>query len=358
MRWMAAVLGGALATALIADLALCSTPLWFFQPWTGPLARQNLKLYCALKRGGAADVVVLGDSRARHAFVPGAIAEELAGAGDYEVMNLALDAAQIMALHEIARRLFDLEPPPRVVVIGVSEFDLNAHNPRLARDLRLYARPMMMLDGLIHCPDPGQKLGAVHGLLHGLEVSFQLIDRREGTRTCGFLDAGKGGAFLYPLTRLTVAHNRRAIPYTGEASRRKAFEREVEEYRSRMMRDFEVGKLNDRLLRDTLDLIAKGGSRALVALMPESLEFTNATSCKAKEEARIYLGPVCRDHGAVLVDLNDDNYRPPDRGFFDYAAHLEPEAAIELSRKLARNDILRLLLSGKSVEPGTGNVNR
>jgi hypothetical protein len=335
-------MAGVVVTALVllvgSNMIMSRTPWWFFQPWTGPLARQNLKLTCALKETSAGDIVLIGDSRVRHDFVASVMEEELERHGQpgLKVMNLGLDAAQVIAMREIADRVTSLPGPPRLVVIGVSAFTINDRNTRLRRDLRLYARPAIMVRGLVRCPDLSQKTGALEGLTRGMESLFQLvsIDRLQGA--CAVNRASRGSAYFYPLTPAAVARNRKATAYKTESAMRRAFDKEVNRYRHEYMKDFSTGGFAGEVFREMLVLIRDRGAGALVVNMPESIEFQGATEDIGRAEAEKYLKKICAEQGVPFHDLNRGPRRPGHEDFFDYAVHLKPGPAVELSRRITR----------------------
>ncbi len=330
----AIILGSALAVMLVFNLALSRTPYWFFQPWIGPLAKQNLKLCRVLELDDAGDVVILGDSRARHDFVSTVMEEELAGLGSPRVVNLGLDAAQSIGVHEIAVRLAGLSRRPKVVVVGTAPFTINAHNPRFARDLRLYASPATMAWGALYCPDWDQKLGAAQGLTRGLETLFQLLDLDRRSRPASISEFTDSSAYLNPVTPRAQAINRMAQTYREEGGRRKAYKREVQRYRE-MMREFETSDFTDSIFRRTLRAIKDSGALPIVALTPESASFRREVEGLGEAKSSAYYALACREEGVLLVDMNGPDWAPEDEAFFDYSVHLGPEGALELSRRFA-----------------------
>jgi len=332
---MAWVVITALVLLVGSNIIMSRTPHWFFQPWTGPLARQNMKITCVLRQGYAGDVVLVGDSRVRHDLVAAVMEEDFRQSGkNFKVMNLGLDAAQVIAMCEIVERVMALPRPPRLVVIGVSAFTINDHNTRLRRDLRLYARPGMMARGLICCPDLSQKTGALEGLTRGMESLFQLVslDRLQGA--CAITGASRGSAYFYPLSPPAVAQNQKAMAFRTESAMRRAFDKEVKRYRSEYMKNFSAGGFAGDVFREMLVMIKEGGAKALVVNMPESIEFQGATENLGRVEAEKHIKKICDEQGVSFHDLNQEPYHPAHEDFFDYAAHLKPEPAIELSRKI------------------------
>jgi hypothetical protein len=343
LRAAALLAAGALVVLAAADLAASRTAYWFFQPWIGPLARQNVKLFCTLRSGDAGEVVLLGDSRVRHDLVAGAMEDELSAVRPTRVMNLGLDAAQLIALREIAGRVRALPHPPRVVVIGVAAYTLNDHNPRLGRDLRLYAGPAMMARGLVRCPDLTQKLGAIAGLTRGLEVGYQLPGLGEARGQCRLAELTRGSAYLPPGIAGAEDHNRQAVPYRSETARRRAYEREVSRIREEGLKHFTAGPLSERLFRELIATVRAGNAEPLVVLMPESAEFHSATAVAGRDEGQARLQALCAELGVRFVDLNDDPYRPASADYFDYADHLLPDPAVRLSRLLAQRELAPIL---------------
>lgn len=343
-RFGVAVLLGAAAALLGSAIVVSQTPWWFFQPWRGPIARQNVKVMCVMERGFAGDVVFLGDSRVRHDFVSGIVEDRLSRPGSrIEVGNLGLDAAQTVAAREIAGRIMSLDRPPRVAVLGLAAYSFNDNNPRFRRDLNFYAGPGLALEGFMTCPRWEQKKGALASLARGLETIFQLPAWKRARGQCLLARRSGGSAYLHPYLAGAREHNRRAVAYRTGAERERAYERELARVRDEMLADMELGGAGEKQFRQTVALLQDGGARVLVVLTPESTRFRSDTASPGRDRAERRIGEVCSELGLRVVDLKGPTYLPAEDDYFDYAAHLGPEAAMELSEKLADRELAGML---------------
>jgi hypothetical protein len=344
-RIMAIFVAGLLLTLVATNVAVSRTSLWFFQPWIGPLARQNVGLHCVMDVGYAGDIVILGDSRARHDFISGAITEELADQGSPPVLNLGLDAAQLVSMRDITWRLTELERPPKIYILTVAAYTLNDHNPRFERDLRLYASPELMARGLLYCPDWSQKHGALAGMTRGIEVLYQLPAWKKARGQCSALALG-GGSYLYPFNDAIMKHNNEVVPHHGDEARARAFDNEIIRVKDEMLREMEIGDFPIRLFNETLDMIDEQGATAVVLLTPEAPDFRDIVKVPLRDEAEDLLREICEKRGITYVDLNQAPFAPDKEDYFDLSDHLLPEPAAELSRKVAREVIAPVLESG------------
>ena len=321
----AAVVAVAVALVLVAELGVrwLEPALPAPRSWPSTAVATKVEQLEREAAGGCTDVVFVGNSMSRDAFVPDVF--EAADPAPRSSYNAALDAASPSLLLRWVRDQVLPATRPATVVIGLASFDLNAAaaTPRAA--LRSYDAAPFTSDGFA-------------GRLEGAFARWlALVRNREALRDPetvlgAFVDRVRGRRAERPTAdgidgvMAADGHglSRRDLRFSGDDAT-------IDRLQRQFLHPFEIGGGQVDALRELVDLIEEAGATPVVQLLPVTDEYVAAHPDGAQDvqEFRRAVTTALDGTGAVLIPPP-----PTPEGAFADTHHLNGRGADAYSRGL------------------------
>lgn len=334
-----------LAVLVASHVGIEAAGLRFFQPE----ASESIATLDAFRlEPQQVDVVLLGSSRLRRAAVVPVIENVLARTTGQSVraFNLSQQAGETTAYYVIVRDLLRDERVPRLLVLGLGAYSLNAHGARRAHALEHLASPVDWLGPLGPSWRRGDEVErTVSAAFRAPGTLLQLWRRRTPSyrATVGPI-LERGGSLFAPLEPVNAlpdadtALRRLSVATASDAvhtRRARAVAHRARGVRQKLLRSYDPEGPERWALEALLDVAAERDLTVLVLDMPVGRAFGARAYLQGEYEAyRKVVRDVCAHRGVRLVDLNQGSWRPADVHFSD-GDHLTAEAAQLYSVALA-----------------------
>lgn len=327
----------ALALALLANVLLARSSLWY---WFPVQYEDCQKLYVLATEKQPYDVVVIGSSVSQRGVISKVMENELnrvlPRSRPWRVYNASISGGTFPSFVQVCRSLLDRKPRPRLVVLMLTTLNFNAR-----ADMNLNVKHFTTAPGdywtlLLHAGRNDQRWSATSGLLHGVQVVLQapLLYRR-GHLVRQFREE-HGSSYIYPFTDEAIRKNNKELPGATRPIQDLKKER-VDTLQEKFVCNFSISPLISGWLEQVADELAEKDIGLVLALAPESdWLIANAYHGERERSAR-FLAEFANARKIPWQDLARPPYRFLDKDYFDGCDHLDPWAAERLSRDLVTN---------------------
>ena len=333
--------------AVVSVVVLSQAGRTLQNPYAHPERAAVLRAWDELG-GRDSDIVFIGDSRSGNDFLPAAVEAQLRRAGlRAQAFNLSGPSSTILSDAGVLDYVIGRGAHPRVVVWGLGKRQASLMD--LGSFQRNEATIGLATALLAHAPCWSNvcTLGfvATSGIRHAMQAPFALLPQYRDQLVAARRNRGIGWA--EPTDDWGRAYNANKMPNAPTTPA--AWQREIAQLSTQKnaVAGFEEAASVTEAVRYAAGRVRAAGGELVLVNMPLLPARTTVERQHGYDQYRQWLQRVAARNGLRVIDLNRPPWQPPASDFAD-TDHLGAPGAEALSRRLARNFLLRELQTSQA----------
>jgi len=333
---------GFLGVLVVADVTSGTLLLRYWTPFENP---HGLRIFAYQHEMPRADVLILGTSKIRTAIMPDLIDETLSAGLRKPVSSYCLgqNASNAFTSWLVLKDAVAAHGPPEMIVLELSPGSLNANNRDVARDLRYYSSIAEIVTATRWIDSRDRLFAAAGGWFQGASslalYGSRWLYRQDFENDLGRYRDRKGAQ--YPAT---ASRRRRRLSDLGEERRRALLDEAVPYARDQFLAQYEAGGAPNAGFQAIVEFTGTRGIPLVLVDPPVRPEYRLAViEPDEMLEFRRTIEHALLDPRSQVVEADLSGLELTADDFHDLT-HLHPDGARKLSRHLAEEILLPLLL--------------